>query len=352
MRNVAIVGAGIGAQHLAGFLALPDRFRVSHVCDLDQTRAAPLVAQSGALWTPDLAAVLADPAVEIVDICLPPHLHFGPVSQVLRAGKHAICEKPLVPSLAEADALAALSAETGRRVLPVFQYRYGPGAAQLRALIDAGIAGKPYVASLETHWNRDAAYYAVPWRGTWATESGGAILGHAIHIHDFLSHILGPVAEVHALLATRVNAIEVEDCAALAIRMTDGALVTSSVTLGAATDTSRLRFCFAGLTAESAANPYRPAEGRWTFTPRAPRDQSEIDATLAKVPDARAGYAGLFAAIADALDGRPGQEVTLDDARRALEFVSACYHSARTGLPVRLPLGPGHPLYRGWVPVA
>lgn len=352
MRNVAIVGAGIGAQHLAGFLALPDRFRVTHVCDLDEARARPLCDRSGAVWTADLATLLSDPTVEIVDICLPPHLHLGPVSDALKAGKHAICEKPLVPSLADADALAALVGETGRQVFPVFQYRFGPGASQLRALIDAGIAGKPYVASLETHWNRNAAYYAVPWRGTWATERGGAILGHAIHIHDWLSFILGPVAQVHADLATRVNDIEVEDCASLSIRMASGALVTSSVTLGAANDTSRLRFVFDGLTAESGDNPYRPAEGHWIFAARAPRSQADVDRVLATVPPGPAGYAGLFAAIADALDGRPGAEVTLTDGRRSLEFVTAVYHSARTGVPVSLPLDADHPLYAGWLPPA
>jgi predicted dehydrogenase len=61
------------------------------------------------------------------------------------------------------------------------------------------------VASLETHWNRGPDYYAVPWRGTWAGEAGGAILGHAIHAHDLLCRYFGPVAQVQAQLATRVN---------------------------------------------------------------------------------------------------------------------------------------------------
>lgn len=350
MREVAILGAGIGAQHLDGFLAVPDRFRVRWICDLDAARARPLCERSGARFTTDMAQVLADPAVAVVDVCLPPDLHFAACSAALEAGKQVICEKPLVPSLAQADRLAEIAARTGRQVFPVFQYRYGPGTAQLRALIAAGLAGRPLVATLETHWHRPAEYYAVPWRGTWAGERGGAILGHAIHIHDLLAWLLGPVAEVHAMLATRVNAIEVEDCAALAIRLESGALATSSVTLGAATDTSRLRLAFEHLTVESGLNPYRPAEGQWTFTARAPAEQAAVDAVLAKVTAPLAGYAGLFAAVAAALDGRPGDEVTLADARRSLEFVTAVYHSARTHAPVALPLGPEHPLYSGWTP--
>ena len=56
------------------------------------------------------------------------------------------------------------------------------------------------------------------------------------------------------------------------------ALVTSSITLGAATNTSRMRFCFEGFTAESGLLPYAPAEAPWSFVARAPYEQSAIDA--------------------------------------------------------------------------
>lgn len=351
MIRVAIVGAGIGAEHLAAYRVLADRYQVAVMCDLDTARAAratggdPAIAISG-----DLAAVLADPTIDVVDICLPPHLHFPVSLQALAAGKHVICEKPLVRSLQEADKLEAAAAVSNKRVFPVFQYRYGHALAQLDALQAAGLAGKPYVASLETHWNRNAAYYAVPWRGTWAGESGGSLLGHAIHAHDLLCHVLGPVSEVAALTDTRVNAIETEDCAALLFRMANGALATSSVTLGAGNDTTRLRFCFEGLTAESGAAPYTPAQDNWRFIARAPVSQDAVDAVLAGVPVPLAGFAGFFEAVADALQGRGGREVTLPDGRRSIELVSAIYLSARTGAPQRLPLARTSAVYCGWMP--
>lgn len=351
MIRVAIVGAGIGAQHLAGYRALPSRYTVRTFCDLDTDRARRVVGEDdGVTVTDDLEAVLADPEIDLVDVCLPPHLHFPISEKVLMAGKHVVCEKPLVRSLAEADALIAVAQTTGRRVFPVFQYRYGKGTAQLRALIDAGLAGKPFVASLETHWNRDPDYYAVPWRGTWAGESGGAVLGHAIHNHDLLCSVFGPITELSASTATRVNAIEVEDCGAILMVHENGALSTSSITLGAATDTTRLRFTFEGLTAESGTAPYAPAEGGWSFTARAPRDQAAIDDVLARLPVALAGYAGFFDAIADALEGRGGREVTLEDGRQSIELVTAVYDAARTGRRVSLPLSRAAALYESWLP--
>ncbi|SMX27387.1 putative oxidoreductase YcjS [Pelagimonas phthalicica] len=350
MLRVAIVGAGIGAQHLAGFLDLPEVFEVACLCDLDTARAAAVVGQTGVAVTAELEAVLADASIDIIDVCLPPHLHFDVAKRALLAGKHVICEKPLVASLREADGLLETVQRTGKSLFPVFQYRYGIGTAQLMTLQEAGLAGKLFAGSIETHWNRDAAYYDVDWRGTWAGERGGCVLGHAIHIHDFLPAFLSPVAQVFADLATRVNEIEVEDCAALSIRLESGALITSSVTLGCASDYSHMRLMFEGFTVESGTSPYAPAADPWVFTAREPTKQAEIDAVLAGIGPVKTGYAGLFDALAKALEGQGGREVTGLDGRRSLEFVTAVYDSARRNVPVRLPLGADHPLYDGWLP--
>ncbi len=348
---VAILGAGIGAEHLQGYRQLEDDFQVKAICDINAQRAGLLAADSDIAIFSDYQEILSDPQIDIVDICLPPHLHFSAISEVLHAGKDVICEKPLLASCAECDQIEALSLQTGKQVFPVFQYRFGKGASQLHALMKCGLAGKAYTATLETHWNRDAAYYDNDWRGTWAGEQGGAILGHAIHIHDWVCHILGPVSQVFALLDTRVNDIEVEDCAALSLRMQNGALVTSSVTLGSADDFSRLRFCFEGFTAESDILPYTPAQGVWRFTARAPYHQQDIDARLAEIQyQDYAGYAGLFHEIAKALRGESHQAVLLSDARNSLELVTAIYQSARTLQAVSLPLTPQDKGYDSWLP--
>ncbi|SDE68651.1 Gfo/Idh/MocA family protein [Limimaricola pyoseonensis] len=351
MIGVAILGAGIGAQHLEGYRALPERFTVRALCDLDTARARKVVGEDGDIAVlSDIDAVLADPAIDLVDVCLPPHLHFPIARAALEAGKHVVCEKPLVRSLADADALIAAAEAAGRQLFPVFQYRFGQATAQIEALLAAGLGGRPYAASLETHWSRGADYYAVPWRGTWAGESGGAVLGHAIHNHDLLTHFMGPVASLSAVTATRVNPIETEDCAAISLALENGAVATSSITLGASGDTTRLRLCFEGFTAESGTAPYAPVEDAWTFTARAPVTQAQIDAVLADLAPARSGFAGFFEAVAEALEGRPDRAVTLADGRRSVELVTAVYAAAREGRAVRLPIGGEHPLYHGWLP--
>ncbi|MEJ8472977.1 Gfo/Idh/MocA family protein [Roseibium algae] len=354
--TVAVIGAGIGQKHLRAYLQLPQRFKVVSLCDIDLERAAKVVSEEGA--DPDVVKLsnsfddlIARDDIDVIDICLPPHLHFDMSIKALEAGKQVICEKPLVSSLKEADLLIEAEKKAKGTLTPVFQYRYGSEVAKLKALIEAGLAGKALVASVETHWNRTAAYYDNPWRGTWKGEQGGAVLGHAIHNHDLLCAFMGPIRQLNAFVGTRVNDIEVEDCASISFQMENGALATSSITLGAATDMSRFRFCFEKLTAESDILPYAPAEGTWSFKARGSEaDQAKVDACLAKVPDIQSGFCGFLEALADRLQYGGTNSVTLDDGRRSVELVTAIYQSARTGKCIMLPLSNDCNLYESWQP--
>ncbi|MEL6531544.1 MAG: Gfo/Idh/MocA family oxidoreductase [Pseudomonadota bacterium] len=352
MIGVAILGAGIGAQHLAAYRALPAQFAVRTICDLDLDRARAMVGpDNGIRLTDKLAEVYADPSVELVDICLPPHLHAEVAIAALKAGKHVICEKPLATSLKDADRIAAAADRAASWVFPVFQYRFGHGIRALKALMEAGLTGAALSADLETHWDRRADYYCVPWRGSWATEGGGAVLIHAIHIHDLMTHLLGPVAEVSAMLTTRANPIETEDCGAIAFRLVSGAVATSSVTLGAAGDHSRLRIAFERLTAQSDTLPYDPGGGRWSFAARSAEDQALVEACLADLPEAPGGFEGFLQGVAGCLkDGAP-PPVSLVDGRRSIELVSAIYEANRRGRVTQLPIGRRRVSYRGWMPL-
>ncbi len=348
MITVAILGAGIGAEHLAAYRALPDRFDVSLIVDRDEMRAEAVDATIRR--TADIQVALDDPSIDLIDICLPPHLHVATSLQALAAGKHVICEKPIATSLADIEALQRAINASPATFFPVFQYRYGPAVSALESLIAEGLAGAGQVASLETHWARGAEYYDIPWRGTWAGEQGGAVLGHAIHIHDLLTHLMGPVAQVSAMTTTRINRIETEDCAAIAFEMASGALATSSITLGAARDETRLRLVFEWLTATSGTTPYAPATGPWSFEARDPDRQSDIDLVVSRTQDAKPGYIGAFDAIADALQGKDGREVTFEDGAASIELVTAIYDAAKNGARVSLPLTPTHPMFDGWQP--
>ncbi len=349
--RVAVVGLGVGKGHVRAYQALPDRFELVALCDIDEAKAREIAGQNE---VPQVVTDLADLCrmddLDVIDICTPPHLHFAQIRQTLAAGKHAICEKPLVSSLREVDDLAGDEARSGRRVMPIFQYRFGHGLQKLRLLLAEGLAGRAYQATVETAWRRRASYYDVPWRGKWETERGGALLGHAIHAHDMLCYALGPVRSVYCRAATLVNRIEVEDCAAATLEMADGSLAALGVTLGSPEEITRHRFHFSGFCAESNTRPYTNSGDPWTFTGDTPELQARIDETLARFTPLPEGYEGQFYRFHQALRDGTELPVTLADARASLELITAFYHSTRTGQAVDLPIGPEHPNYASWLP--
>lgn len=354
MRNygVAVVGGGVGKIHIEAWKALPDKFTVRCICDL-QEETARAVAEKYAL--PSIAINLDDVLcrgdIDIVDICTPSSIRVAPVEAALSAGKHVVCEKPLAGSLADVGRLEKAATAAKGRLMPIFQYRYGNGVRKLKHLIDKGLAGRLYLSTIETLWRRGAAYYAVPWRGKWQTELGGTLTTHAIHAHDLLCWLAGPVRSVFARTATRVvPSIEVEDCAAASLEMADGSLATLSVTLGAAADTSRLRFCFENFTAESCTSPYSPGSEPWSFTPASPEAGERLTAALADFTPKKERFAGQFEDFHAALESGGKLPITIGDSRRSIELLTALYASARSGVPQTLPVPKTHPGYNGWQP--
>lgn len=350
--RVAVVGLGVGKGHLESYAKVRELFEVKAVCDLDEAKARAAAAEFGVAWhTPRFGDLLSSSEIDIVDICTPPHTHRGLIEQALAAGLHVICEKPLVGSLSDADAIALAQQTAKGTLFPIFQYRFGHGLQKLKHLQSKGFAHTPYLTTIETSWRRDADYYEVQWRGKWATELGGCCLTQASHAHDILSYVNGPVASVFAHLATRVNDIEVEDCAAVSIGMANGSVATLSVTLGAAEELSRLRFMFSDLTVESRSpEPYRPGKDPWDFKGKTPAIDAAIAAALADFKPALESFEGQFALIHAALTRQAPTPVSLHDARQSLELITAIYHSGETGTVVTLPIAPDHPKYKSWTP--
>lgn len=349
--RVAVVGGGVGEQHISAFQQLPEQFEVLAVCDIDAAKAQTLAAKYHVPRTAsDIAQLYRMRDLDVIDICTPPHLHFEQIQQVLAAGKHAICEKPLVGSLKEVDDLIRIEAESSKRVMPIFQYRFGHGLQKLKFLVDHGLAGRAYVATVETAWRRRAGYYAVPWRGKWKTELGGTLLSHASHTLDMLCYILGPVTSVFARTATRVNPIEVEDCASGSLEMADGSLVSLIATLGSVPEISRHRFCFSGFTAESNTQPYDNSKDPWTFTPDSPALSQQIEQALTQFVPLPERFTGQFYRFHQAFLHDTELPVTLRDSRASLELITAMYHSAFTRQVVDLPIGPDHQRYASWLP--
>jgi predicted dehydrogenase len=344
--NVGIAGC-IGRTHIAqGYARHPDKFRVVALCDVDAGRLAAVADEFGiAHRTAAFDELLRIDDVDIVDICTPPHLHVTQALAALSVDKEVVCEKPVARSLAEIDRVMAAEREMPRQVVPVFQYRFGNGMQKAKRIIDSGIAGKPYLATIETAWKRTPEYYAAPWRGR--TELGGVLLTHAIHAHDLMTCLLGPPASIFARIATRVNRIDTEDCAVASLVMPSGALVS----LAAQREVTRMRLYFEHVTFESGGTPYAPGDDPWAIFPVSTEAENSIAEILAGYRPVATRFGGVLGAYHAALATGSPLPITFADARLATELATALCHSAATGAAVTLPIGPDHPSYAGWRPI-
>lgn len=135
------------------------------------------------------------PAAERVDyvtVCSPNYLHDAHCRLGLRVGADVICEKPLVISPWNLDALEAIEGETGRRIYTVLQLRLHPKLVELREKLRAE-QGKRHQVEL-TYVTSRGRWYDVSWKGD-ESKSGGIPTNIGIHFFDLLVWLFGDVQD-------------------------------------------------------------------------------------------------------------------------------------------------------------
>jgi predicted dehydrogenase len=353
--RAVIVGTGgiARAAHLPALRELAGRVELTGVVDVDPSSREAFASESGAAAFASLPEALEAARPDLVILCTPPGLHAEHAELALRAGAWVLAEKPPCASLAEADAILAAARAGGAQFATVYQWRFGGGALQLRRLLAEGTIGPVLVAQCHTLWHRPDAYYALPWRGRWATEVGGPTVGHAIHAIDLLRHLLGPWEEVHAVMARRARPIETEDVSLATVRFEGGALASLTSTVLAPREQSWLRIDTPQATIELDRH-WRGGDDwglgiraeHWRATERA----GETDAPARVWPPPRepahAGHAGVLADVLDAMRDGGVPSTGGASAFAALELLTGIYASAFSGRPVRrAELGAGTPFH-------
>lgn len=219
-----IVGAGTIARTHAAALRASDRASLSAVAG--GRGAAALASTEGARHHADAAALIEDPDVDAVILCTPSGVRRDYALAAAEHGKHVLVEKPIEVDLVRAEAIVAACERHGVTLGVVFQSRFKPHPAAVRAALERGALGAPVLSSMAVKWHRPAAYYAdTPWRGTWTFDGGGALINQAIHYVDLLLWFGGDVRRVHAVAANRLHrGIEVEDTVVAHLEFEHGGL--------------------------------------------------------------------------------------------------------------------------------
>jgi predicted dehydrogenase len=221
--GIGVVGCGgIAWAHLEAIAKEP-RVRLAAVADVDAARLERVADKFGAparygSWD----ALLEDAAVEAVILPLPHHLHEPAAIAALEAGRHVLVEKPIANTVAEADRMIA-AAERARRVLMVgHMKRFNRSVVAMKRAVERGSIGEPF--SFETvYYGPREIIPSIPWVMKKATGGGGPLVGFGTHHVDVLRWLFGEVREVACFTSRAVvEAAEVEDTAALALRFAGG----------------------------------------------------------------------------------------------------------------------------------
>ena len=162
-------------------------FKLVGAYDLNRDNAEKVAAGNNIPTVYDsLDALLADPAVEIVDIAVPAWEQLKIVEKVAEAGKHMLCQKPLAEDFSEAVKIVALAQQAGVKQASNQQMRWDAGIAASKDLITRGYIGTPTDAqiqvSVETPW------HMWPWL---ANAPRLEVMYHSIHYLDAMRFLFG-----------------------------------------------------------------------------------------------------------------------------------------------------------------
>jgi len=267
--RVGLVGCGFAAElHMQGYRRIfgVDAEVTAVAARGDQVRAFAAKHRIATIYR-DIEALLADRAIDIVDLCTPPALHGAMILAAIRAGKHVICEKPfcgyfgrpgdatpigrsVAKSLmyervvAEMDEIRAAIAASGKLFMYAEDWVYAPAVAKTAEILRATKDKILFMKGDESHSGSHAAHAA-----EWAMTGGGSLIRMGCHPLSTVLYLKGveAAARGEAIVVTAVNAetgnlgaalppaehafiksnpVDVEDWAMLTLTFSDGSKAT------------------------------------------------------------------------------------------------------------------------------
>ena len=356
--KTAVIGYGkVAHTHAEALAGIPES-EFEAVCGRDAAKARSFADLYGVRSFTRVEDMVGS-GIQAVVVATPHPAHAAVTVPALRAGAHAIVEKPLASSLEDCDAMITAARESGRTLAMISQRRLYAPVQRVRQAIDAGKLGRPVLGTATLlGWRSEEYYRSDPWRGSWDGEGGGVLVNQAPHQIDLLQWFMGEVDELYGAWANLNHpTIEVEDTSIAVIRFGSGALGnlvlsnsqnpgisgkvwvhgSNGATVGVQTDGGSM--FIAGMTAvlEPPVNDVWTVPGEEEMLARWQKEDADFFAGI----DATKHYHRLQIQefLQAILAGRPPM-ISGEEGRKTVEIFTAIYRSQRDGRPVALPAPP------------
>ncbi|MFN4283435.1 MAG: Gfo/Idh/MocA family protein [Alphaproteobacteria bacterium] len=321
MLNVGIIGlGGWGRRLVESTQGKSGKLRFVAAASGASGKAAPFCEQHGIKLHADVTALLADPSVDAVVSAGPGHLHAPHSLQALNAGKHVLAVKAMATTKAEADALAAASAKSGKLLAMGFNRCFYPNVAELRRRLKAGDLGQLVHAEGNFCVHRYPKVQAGTWKADPEQAPPGSLADHPLYL---MIEFLGEIAEVYVAATTQIaKHIPLSDVTAVLLKFKGGQTGTLQAN-GVTPELTRLHLFGGAGWAEIREQDYflyKGLKGEPEF-----QKLAEIDAERAEME-----------AFADAVSGVAPFPYPVDKAVHAIAVIEAMAKSAKSGKPEKV----------------
>ena len=242
--RIGLIGSGfMGKAHAFGYTTatrvfdLPYELELHTIADINDEAAAKAAGALGfSRATSDWSSLVADPAIDVVNITAPNALHKEMALAAIAAGKHVYCEKPLAPLAVDAREMAAAAEAAGVKTQVGFNYLCNPMLGLAREMIAAGELGE-IRGYRGVHAEDYMADSAGPFTFRHDPAGGGALAdigSHALATAEFLmGSAAGPITSVMGDCVTMIGErpdgkggkrrVEVDDVGRAFLRFASGA---------------------------------------------------------------------------------------------------------------------------------
>jgi predicted dehydrogenase len=338
--RVGLIGCGSIARsaHLPALRALRDRVTLVAAADLDERAARDAARPWGAEAYGDGRRVIERDDVDAVVIATPEAAHREWTAAAAAAGKHVFCEKPMAPSLADADAMLEACRAAGVHLMIGHSRRFTRRYMEIRRAIDRGEIGpvrliRENERRAGARGGRPGYYTGTHWTGDPAV-SVGAALTNGIHEADLLRWFAG--TEPAAVFAEHKVTIEgnrgVPDFVTWTVRFANGAVGSSEVSNCLPPGYP----AFHQFEAYGLRGAIRARDHELVSLTRFRDGAAEYPESVGILLHNQAAYIREHAAFLDTVQsGRP-LPMEAKEARAALRLALAAVESARTGGTVSL----------------
>lgn len=368
MKNIAVVGCGgMGSGHAfaissgsgnavgtfaedrsGGFVHETDTnlknvLRLVGVCDVDPLRVKWAKSHNFHVYA-DFEEVIHSPEVDIVLIATPNDLHKEMAIAAMRAGKHVLCEKPVMMSSHDLEDVITVAKETGMVFYPRQNRRWDEDYLIVKKIYDEQLLGKVFHIESRVHGSR-----GIPgdWRGR-KHQGGGMMLDWGVHLIDRLLDMI-PERVVNLYChTTHITNKEVDDGFTLFLTFESG--LTAMVEVGTnnfidlplwyvtATDgTAQIsNWALDGKMVHRISGDERDSlpimAGSGLTKTMAPRKEDTIE----NLPLPRVNFDAntLYVNLVQTVEGTAKQIVKPEQALRVLKLMEAALYSAEAGINV------------------